>query len=190
MSADSPAERIARLTSLDQPLRGKLEALPDRELEVLGEQIADELHREDARRMGQLLAVLKRMPTGLAARIAQGTLSARFIARIAEHIKAERAAELIDDLSDECLTGVAVWLDLPRCAPLLGEIPPATIGRLAKRLAAEGEWRTMAGVAVQLPPRSLVAALDALSEAELETTLAELDPATGRRLRASAEPAG
>ncbi len=182
VSAQPDLERLGRVLSVAPGRLAGLGALSARDLDALTCQVSDALYAEDAERLRPLLALIDRIPAPLAAGMAEHALPPRLIARLAPHLGDRIAAGVIDRLSPACLAEVAAWLEHGRGAGLLARIEPGQIAGAARCLAHDGRWDTMAAIASELPDRSLAAALAALNDGEVGSTLAVGNPATVSRV--------
>lgn len=185
MKAAHELTRLAGVLSVDADRLAGLEALSGHELAALSAAVSDALHADDATRLQPLLALLGRVPAGLAAGVVERALSPRFVARVAAHLGDGAASDILERLSSDYLAEVAVWLEHDRCGWLLASIPPARIADIARRLAARERWSTMAAVTAHLPDRSLEAALAALEQRAIAKTIAIADAPTRRRALAA-----
>ena len=140
------------------------------DLRVLRERIDDDLFERDAHHFGVIVSVARRLPTGLAAQLAQRALGATLAARTAPLLEPELAADFVRRLPAPFLADIAAEADVARLGHVLAALPAGKLADAAAELAAREEWIPMGAFFSQVDDAQLDAALEVLdSEALLRT---------------------
>lgn len=174
--------RLAALLAVEpEALPAGVRALGEADLLALTDHVSDALHRRDRPRLEPIVNLVDRLPPPLVAKVAQERMAPRFVARLAGHLPPDAGAAVITRLEPAYLADVAEWAELPRCAALLAQIPPALVARAAAEFAVSQRWSAMARIAEHLPDASLAVALEALSDDAIASTIAHGRPQAGPR---------
>lgn len=170
LEARAEQVRLARTLGVEPEALGFLMDAPEGDLRLLRERIADELFAADRRHFEGMIKLARRLPAPLNATLAQRALGPRLAAGAATVLPPEMTADMVKRLPAPFLTDIAVHADARRIAPLLGKVPPATIGKIAALLAQRREWVVMGAFVSHLSTKGLEAAIAVLdAEALLRT---------------------
>jgi hypothetical protein len=162
--------KLARTLGVEPEELEMLAAAPAADVRALRERVADDLFAADRALFERAAALAGKVPTGLAATLAQHALGAPLAARTAGLLDARQAADFARRLPPEFLADIAQALDLRQVGDVLPEIRPGQIAAVARVLVAREEWVTMGAFVGLLDDRALDAALVELGpEALLRT---------------------
>ena len=149
------------------------------DVRTLRERISDELFDRDRVLFERAAALGSKVPTGLAATLAQHALGAPLAARTAGLLDAREAADFARRLPPEFLADIAQCLDLRQVGDLLPDIRPAQIAAVGRVLVAREEWVTMGAFVGLLDDPALDAALSELGPEALLRTGFVMDDKAG-----------
>lgn len=162
--------KLARTLGVEPAAVNFLVAAPAEDLRELRTRIADHLFERDRRHFEGMIKLAGKLPTALAAQVAQHALGPVLGARAAALLEPKMAIDLARRLPASFLADVAVAADASRLAHLIADIPAAKIGEIAEELAGREEWIAMGGFVSYLSPDALDTAIATLdSEALLRT---------------------
>jgi hypothetical protein len=156
--------KLARTLGVEPDELDMLAGADAADVRTLRERISDELFDSDRVPFERAAALGSKVPTGLAATLAQHALGAPLAARTAGLLDPREAADFARRLPPEFLADIAQSLDLRQVGDLLPDIRPGQIAAVARVLVAREEWVTM-GAFVGL-----------LDDAALDAALVELGP--------------
>lgn len=137
------------------------------DLRALRAQIGDALFEADKHHFSKVVAVSKIVPSPLAARLTEHTLSPVIAARTAELLEPARAVEMVRRLSDRYLADVSAAMDPTRSPQVISQIPPDRVAAVGAELARREEWVVMGGFVSVVSPAALRAAIDVLNGEQL-----------------------
>ncbi len=176
MSARKPAPvhtvspqigRIARLLRLDPSEVQGLEGVPDEDLRILHDQISKKLFGDAQHQFARVAALSKTIPGPLAGKLAEKFLPPVMAARTSEMLDPAKARDLIGRVSVRYLAEIALALDPVRSKPVVQQLPPEPIGRVAKELFGRQEYATMAEFVGTVTVDALFAAFEVATPYDL-----------------------
>lgn len=159
--------RIARLLRLDPAEIQGLDGIPDADLRILHDQISRTLFAQAQQRFARIAGLSKTIPGPLAGVLAEKFLPPVMAARVSEMLDPAKARDLIGRVSVRYLAEIALALDPVRSKPVVQQLPPEPIGRVAKELFGRGEYATMAEFVGTVTVDALFAALRVASPHDL-----------------------
>lgn len=164
---DLEVRRIARLVGVEPAELVGLEAAPLTDLRTLREQIASRLFDEGADSWERAAAVAGVVPSGLAAKLAQGALGPVLAARVTSAVDVKRAVDISTRLPPSFMADTAVNIDPRQVTELVVHLPPRTIAEVGEELAARGEWLVMADFVAAITLTALQTTVEGLDEAAI-----------------------
>lgn len=159
--------RIARLLRLDPAEVQGLDDIPDADLRILHDQISKTLFGDAQRQFARVAGLSKTIPGPLAGVLAEKFLPPVMAARTSEMLDPAKARDLIGRVSITYLAEIALALDPVRSKPVVQQLPPEPIGRVAKELFGRQEYATMAEFVGTVTVEALVAALEVATPHDL-----------------------
>jgi hypothetical protein len=194
--------RIARLLRLAPSEIHGLEGVPDADLRAFHDQISETLFGDAQQRFARVAGLSRTIPGPLAGVLAEKFLPPVMAARTAEMLEPAKARDLIGRVSIGYLAEIALALDPVRSRPVVQQLPPEPIGKVARELFGRKEYAAMAEFVGTVTLEALVAALDAASPHDLlavlpllewndnlDTVIAELPAAQVARIATSLDAA-
>lgn len=136
-----------------------LAELPADDVRLLRSQIAEALFQADRPHFARMASLSSSVPIALAAKVTQHALPPLLAARTAELVDPDRAAELVQRLSDGYLADVSAALDASRAPEVVARIPAERIGKVAAELARRQEWVVIGGFVTQISAEGLAASI-------------------------------
>lgn len=152
-------QKLAHTLGVDVSELSALEALPADDVRLLRAQIAEALFQADRPRFARMAALSSSVPIALAAKVTQHALPPLLAARTAELVEPDRAAELVNKLSDDYVANVAAALDASRAPLVVGRIPADRVAKVSAELARRGEWVVIGGFVAHISPQGLKASV-------------------------------
>lgn len=159
--------RIARLLHLDPAEIQGLDSIPEADLRTLHDQISKSLFAEAQHRFARVAALSKTIPGPLAGVLAEKFLPPVMAARVSEMLDPGKARDLIGRVSVRYLADIALALDPVKSKPVVQQLPPEPIGKVAKELFGRQEYATMAEFVGTVTLEALFAALHVASPHDL-----------------------
>lgn len=159
--------RIARLLHLDPAEIHGLEGIPDADLRILHDQISKRLFGDAQHQFAKVAGLSKAIPGPLAGVLAEKFLPPVMAARVSEMLDPAKARDLIGRVSIKYLAEIALALDPVRSKPVVQELPPEPIGRVAKELFGRKEYATMAEFVGTVTTDALMAAFEVATPHDL-----------------------
>lgn len=95
----------------------------------------DKLHR--------IAAASKVIPMGVAATVAEKSLSPRLCAKMSAVLDPAHAAKMVDKVSPDFVRRIGQFADPDETAPLLRHVEPETVVRVSAAMAEAGAWETI-----------------------------------------------
>ncbi len=159
--------RIARLLRLDPAEVQGLDGVPDEDLRTLHDQISKTLFGDAQHQFARVAGLSRTIPGPLAGLLAEKFLPPVMAARTSEMLDPAKARDLIGRVSVNYLAEIALALDPVRSRPVVQQLPPEPIGRVAKELFGRKEYATMAEFVGTVTVEALVAALNVATPHDL-----------------------
>ena len=159
--------RIARLLHLDPAEVTGLEGVPDEDLRTLHDQISKRLFGDGQRQFARVAALSKTIPGPLAGVLAEKFLPPVMAARVSEMLDPAKARDLIGRVSVKYLAEIALALDPVRSKPVVQQLPPEPIGKVAKELFGRHEYAAMAEFVGTVTTDALMAAFEVATPHDL-----------------------
>jgi hypothetical protein len=138
-------QKLAHTLGVDPSELSGLADLPADDVRLLRAQIAEALFQADRPRFARMAALSSSVPVALAAKVTQHALPPLLAARTAELVEPDRAAELVNRLSDDYVANVAAALDASRAPQVVARIPADRVATVSAELARRGEWVVIGG---------------------------------------------
>lgn len=159
--------RIARLLHQDPAEIRGLDGVPDEDLRTLHDQISSTLFADAQQQFARVAGLAKVIPGPMAGVLAEKFVPPVIAARISELLDPGRARDLIGRVSVTYLAEIALALDPVRSKPVVQQLPPGPIGRVARELFGRREYATMAEFAGTVSVDALVAAFEVATPHDL-----------------------
>jgi hypothetical protein len=159
--------KLARLLARTPEELAYLERLPAADLRRLRDGVTKLLYDADAGSLRKLAAASRVLPTGLVATLAQQAFGPLLSARLATLLDLDRAVDVAAKLPPDFLADVAGELDPRRASELIARISPRLIGEITRELALRRDYVTMGRFVGHLRDDAIIAALDAMEDADL-----------------------
>lgn len=159
--------RIARLLRLDPSEVQGLDGISDTDLRILHDQISKTLFAEGQHRFARVAGLAKTIPGPVAGVLAEKFLPPVMAARVSEMLDPAKARDLIGRVSITYLAEIALALDPVKSKPVVQQLPPEPIGKVAKELFGRQEYATMAEFVGTVTIEALFAALHVASPHDL-----------------------
>jgi len=159
--------RIARLLHLDPSDVTGLETIPDADLRILHDQISKRMFGDAQRQFARVAALSKSIPGPLAGVLAEKFLPPVMAARVSEMLDPAKARDLIGRVSVKYLAEIALALDPVRSKPVVQQLPPEPIGKVAKELFGRKEYAAMAEFVGTVTTDALMAAFEVATPHDL-----------------------
>ena len=151
--------KLAHTLGVDPEELSDLADLPADDVRLLRAQIIEALFEADRPHFVRMAALSSSVPISLAAKVTQHALPPLLAARTAELVEPDRAAELVERLSDSYLADVSAAMDASRAPQVVARIPAARVAKVSAELARRGEWVVIGGFVTQISPDGLRAAV-------------------------------
>lgn len=167
--------RIARLLHLDPTEIQGLEDISDADLRIFHDQISHTLFAEGQERFAAVAGLSKLIPGPLAGVLAEKFVPPVLAARVSEVLDPAKARDLIGRVSIQYLADIALALDPVKSKPVVQQLPPAPIGKVAKELFGRKEYATMAEFVGTVTVDALFAAFEVATPHDLLTVVPLLE---------------
>jgi hypothetical protein len=159
--------RIARLLHLEPSEVTGLEGVPDADLRILHDQISKRLFGDAQHQFARVAGLSKAIPGPLAGMLAEKFLPPVMAARVSEMLDPAKARDLIGRVSVKYLAEIALALDPVRSKPVVQQLPPEPIGKVAKELFGRKEYPAMAEFVGTVTTEALMAAFEVATPYDL-----------------------
>lgn len=168
MSRPSPQiGRIARLLRLDPAEIHGLESVPEADLRALHDQISKRLFGDAQRQFARVAGLSRTIPGPVAGVLAEKFLPPVMAARVSEVLDPAKARDLIGRVSVKYLAEIALALDPVRSRPVVQQLPPEPIGKVAQELFGRHEYAAMAEFVGTVTTEALMAAFEVATPHDL-----------------------
>ncbi|MET3962110.1 muconolactone delta-isomerase [Marmoricola sp. OAE513] len=159
--------RIARLLRVDATEIEGLDDVPAADLRILHDQISGTLFADGQRQFARVAGLSKTIPGPVAGVLAEKFLPPVMAARVSEMLDPAKARDLIGRVSIRYLAEIALALDPVRSKPVVQQLPPEPIGKVAKELFGRKEYATMAEFVGTVTVDALFAAFEVATPQDL-----------------------
>lgn len=159
--------RIARLLRVEPSEVTGLQDVPEADLRVLHDQISKRMFGDAQRQFARVAALSRSIPGPVAGVLAEKFLPPVMAARVSEMLDPAKARDLIGRVSVDYLVEIALALDPVRSRPVVQQLPPKPIGKVARALFARHEYAAMAEFVGTVTTEALMAAFEVATPHDL-----------------------
>jgi hypothetical protein len=167
--------RIARLLRVEPSEVTGLEDVAEADLRVLHDQISKRMFGDAQRQFARVAALSRSIPGPVAGVLAEKFLPPVMAARVSEMLDPAKARDLIGRVSVDYLVEIALALDPVRSKPVVQQLPPKPIGKVARALFARHEYAAMAEFVGTVTTEALMAAFEVATPHDLLAVVPLLD---------------
>lgn len=172
MRSDAPAaeaelRKLAHVLDVPESSLSMVAGLPVEDLRTLRTQVGEALFQADRPAFARVAALSKLVPTAVAAKLTEVALPPLLAARTTELLDPGRAAELVARISPGYLSRVAAHLDAARAPEVIAAMPASTIVAVGTELASRQEWVVIGSFVSVVTPEGLSASVAAFTGEQL-----------------------